>query len=307
MPRLALLALLPLIFSATACAQTNSPDGEREDRILANLRYEFPQLQEATLEVRSLEASGIQGVDRGVLVINGQQEQIFLISRDDTQLYLVITEAIDASRDADAIAAAEQQRLAEAAREASERGDELNTTFANLPVRGNPDAPVTIVEFSDFQCPYCARAFGTVEQLLENNPDGVRLIYVQYPLANHQWAEPASLATLCAAQQDDDAFWTLHDRYFEHQREMTPANVISRSREWIETTDVDADQWQTCVTDRDSAAHREARAELDRHMEVATELGVRGTPAFFINGQFVSGAQPLEVFQSYVDAAAAER
>jgi hypothetical protein len=105
--------------------------------------------------------------------------------------------------------------------------EQINERLGTIETRLDP---VTIVEFSDFQCPFCARVHGTLERLLANNPQTVRLIYVQYPLPNHQWARPASMAALCAAQQDDEAFWTLHDRYFEHQREMTPQNVVERSR-----------------------------------------------------------------------------
>jgi protein-disulfide isomerase len=304
MSRLFLFALLPLLLTTAACAQPTASDTEREDRIIANLRFEFPQLAEATMVVREIVPSGIAGVERGILVINGQQEQPFLITEDDTQFYLIVTDAIDVSRDPESLASAEEERIREEARRAETRGEELAAAFANLPVRGNPDAPVTIIEFSDFQCPFCARAHTTLEQLLANNPEKVRLIYVQYPLPNHQWAEPASLSAICAGEQNGDAFWTLHDRYFEHQREMTPANVIERSRTWLAGHDIDIDQWQQCATDAASPAHQAARAELERHIQLANEHGVRGTPAFFVNGQFLSGAQPLEVFQSHVDAAA---
>lgn len=303
MHRPILLALLPFLLVAAACAQPPVSDAEREERILANLRFEFPQLGDAVLAIRDLGPSGIPGLDRGTLVINAQQEQLFLITDDDTRLYLIVAEAIDASRDAEALAAAAAEREREAALEVARRAEELERLFADLPVRGNPDAPVTIVEFSDFQCPFCARAHGTLVRLLANNPETVRLIYVQYPLPNHQWARPASMASLCAAQQDDQAFWTLHDRYFEHQREITPQNVIERSRAWLAGTGIDLDQWQTCTTDTASPAYQEAAAELERHIQVANRHGVQGTPAFFINGRFLSGAQPLEVFQAQVDAA----
>jgi protein-disulfide isomerase len=303
MKRLTLFALLPLILAPLACAQSTADNTDRSQRILDNLQFEFPQLRETTLEMTEFGPSGIDGLDRGTFVINGQQEQEFLVSSDDTQFYLVITGPIDVSRDAEALAAANRERDQEALVEAGNRAEELNQTFANLPVRGNPNAPVTIIEFSDFQCPYCARAYNTIEQVLENNPNDARLIYVQYPLPNHQWARPASMATLCAAQQEDEAFWVLHDQYFENQRSMTAANVLDRSREWLAGTGVDLDEWSTCVQDAGSTSHQEARAELDKGMQVASDLGVTGTPAFFINGRFLNGAQPAEVFQAFIDDA----
>jgi protein-disulfide isomerase len=305
MKHLASLFVLAALLSATACAQpaAQNADPDRVERILTNLRYEFPQLQNVQLEMRSIEPSGIEGLDRGIFVINGQQEQAFLITRDDTQLYIVAAGPIDASRDAEGLAAAQREREAAAAGESQRRAAELNQTFAYLPVRGNPDAPVTIVEFSDFQCPFCARAHETVERVLANNSRDVRLIYVQYPLPNHQWARPASIAALCAAQQDGDAFWTLHDNYFENQRAMNAQNVLERSRQWIAGSGVNIDQWNTCVQDTSSPAHQEAVARLEEGMAVASELGVSGTPAFFVNGRFLGGAQPAEVFQALIDEA----
>lgn len=303
MKRLTLFALLPLIIAPLACAQSAADNPDRSERILANLKFEFPQLQETNLQMNEITPSGIGGLDRGSFTINGEQQQDFLVSSDDSQFYLIITGPIDVSRSSDDLAAAVGEREREALAAASGRAAELNATFADLPVRGNPDAPVTIVEFSDFQCPYCARAFNTMEQVLENNPDNVRLIYVQYPLPNHQWARPASMASLCAAQQDDEAFWVLHDNYFENQRSMTPGNVVERSREWLTGTGVNLDQWSTCMQDTGAESHQRARAELDKGMQVAGELGVTGTPAFFINGSFLNGAQPAEVFQAYIDQA----
>lgn len=305
MKRLTLFALLPLLLAPLACAQSNASDTERAERIVTNLKFEFPQLQEANVVVNEIVPSGIAGLERGSFTIEGQQTQDFLITEDDTQFYLIMTDPIDVSRDAEALAAAETERLQAAETAAQERGAELASAFGDLPVRGNPDAPVTIVEFSDFQCPYCARAHTTVEQLLANNPDAVRLIYVQYPLPNHQWARPASMASLCAAQQNDDAFWVLHDRYFENQRSMTPGNVIERSREWLGGTGVDVDAWNTCVQDSSSPAYQQASSEIERGMQMASQHGVSGTPAFFINGRFLNGAQPLEVFQAFVDEALA--
>lgn len=304
---------LPLLVVATAlaaCAQPARPAGEipaeRAERILANLRFEFPQLEDLRLEVTELGPSAVPGLDQGVFVINGQQPQPFLVTADDRQLWLLATDPIDASRTPEQLAAAQREREEAAVASARERARELNETFADLPVRGNPDAPVTIVEFSDFQCPFCARAHETLKQLLANNPRDVRLIYVQYPLPHHAWARPASIAALCAAQQSGEAFWALHDAYFEQQRTMTPANLLERSRAALQGTGIDLAAWSTCVEDTSSPAHQRAAAELEGHRAVAEELGVTGTPAFFINGRFLNGAQPLEVFQSVVDAAKAD-
>ena len=296
-----------LFLSVTACAQptVENADAERAERIEANLRFEFPQLAAVDIVVNAIEPMDIAGLQRGSFTINGRSEQAFLITPDDTQLFIVSGDAIDASRTAEGIAEAEQERLLEGAEEARERAVLLNETFADLPVRGNPDAPITIVEFSDFECPFCQRVVGTVERLVEENDD-VRLVYVQYPLPNHPWARPASIAALCAAQQEPEAFWTLHDRYFEHQRSLTPETIESRTVEFLADSGVDQETWRTCMTDESSEAHREAVAQLDAGMNVAGEVGVQGTPSFFVNGRFLNGAKPYSEFESLIEAARTE-
>ena len=301
---LTLLLFVPLALGQAACGQSTgntTDDADRQARIVANLVYEFPQLGQARIDVEDITPSDIDGLSEGVLVINGQQRQPFLVT-DDDQLYMLAAPAVDVSRTADDIAAARAEDEAAAAAEAVERRDALNEAIAGLPLRGNPDADVTIVEFSDFQCPYCARAAGTVEEVLDSRDD-VRFAYLQFPLGNHPWARPASIAALCAAQQDGDAFWTLHDNYFANQRALNPGNVIAQSRSYLSDADLDLGQWTTCVEDESSAAHQEATATLQSHIALAEEYGVTGTPGFFVNGRFVNGAQPLETFEAMIEEA----
>jgi len=167
--------------------------------------------------------------------------------------------------------------------------------------RGPDDAPVTIFEFSDFQCPYCARGFDTVEELLQRYPEEIRFVYLHYPLSNHNWAKPAAIASICAANQDDEAFWPLHDSYFRNQGDITPETVIEDSRRHLEGTGIDLDLWQTCALDMESADYLYAEAKVEASMEAAErDFGVTGTPAFFINGQRLSGAHPIETFEEIV-------
>ena len=305
---LVLLTLAPLALSTAACGQTTSeaPDGsaaDREARILANLVFEFPQLGQHRIEIDEIEPSGVEGLDEGTFTINNQQTQRFLVTEDDGRFYLLAADPIDVSRTADDLAAARAEREAAAAVEVGERRDQLNEAIAGLPLRGNPDADVTIVEFSDFQCPYCARAANTLEEVIDEHGDDVRFAYLQYPLGNHPWARPASIAALCAAQQDDEAFWTLHDSYFANQRALNPGNVIAQSRGYLAGADLDMGQWATRVEDTDSAAHQEAVNALEEQVALAQELGVTGTPGFFVNGRFVNGAQPVETFEALIETA----
>lgn len=302
---LVLFTLVTFALNTTACGQTASDlsPAERKARILSNLVFEFPQLEQYRVEIGDIEPTDIEGLSQGTFTINGQQTQLFLVTDDDTQLFMVSADPVDVSRSADGLTAARAEREQAAAAEVSERREQLNEALADLPVRGNPNAPVTIVEFSDFQCPYCSRAFATVEQVLAKYPEDVRLVYAQFPLNNHPWARPASIAALCAAQQDPDAFWTLHDGYFRNQSEINPGNVTAKSRDFLTTADVDVATWATCTEDASSDAHQKAVATLDANMALGEELGVTGTPGFFVNGRFVNGAQPLEAFEALIEEA----
>ena len=299
------LTFVALAFGQTACGQASSEPtpAERKARILSNLVFEFPQLGQYRVEVGDIEPTDIAGLSRGSFTINGQQTQQFLVTDDDTQLYMVSADPVNVSRSAKEIATARMEREEALLAESRERGERLMKATANLPVRGNPDAPVTIVEFSDFQCPYCSRAAGTVEQVIEKYPEDVRFVYVQFPLGNHPWARPASIAALCAAQQDGDAFWTLHDNYFANQQALNPGNVMAQSRTFLADANLDMGRWATCAEDQTSEAHQQAVAALTEGMALGEELGVTGTPGFFVNGRFVNGAQPLEAFDALIQEA----
>jgi protein-disulfide isomerase len=173
----------------------------------------------------------------------------------------------------------------------------------DLPTQGPADAPVTIVEFSDFQCPYCARGTQTLDQLLALHPEDVRVVFAHYPLPNHDWARPAAIASQCAYDQSQEAFWTLHDAYFQNQRRFSKDEIVSQSREVLADTGIDLEAWSTCAGDPSSESYQAAAETVDETLEIGSEFGVSGTPGFFINGFFLNGAQPLEAFERTIEQA----
>ena len=292
-----------LLIAVGGCrsAGTAVPSDDLAARILDNLRVEYPTIADVEVTVDSLRETGVDGVLEGQLTIAGQAPQPFLYAGPPAErLYLLAAPPVDVSRDADEVAAAIASRDSLEAAETRSLAERIARETRDLPARGPADAPITIVEFSDFQCPYCARAAGTVAQVLAANPD-VRLVYAHLPLDNHAWAQPAALAATCAAQQTDDAFWALHDLYFRDQRSLTPANVVARSRDALGAANLNLAAWETCVRDTDSQAHQQAAASVAAQTALAGDAGVSGTPGFFINGAFVNGAQPLEVFQQAIE------
>jgi protein-disulfide isomerase len=157
------------------------------------------------------------------------------------------------------------------------------------PAKGPEDAWVTIVEISEFQCPFCQRVSPTLKQVRDTYGDDVRIVFKHNPLSFHQHAKPAAKAAECAREQGK--FWEMHDVLFENQRALEGPKL----EEYAGTIGVDVAQWKACV----ASTKYEDRIATDQRL--ATQLGARGTPGFFINGRFLSGAQPFDSFKALID------
>ncbi len=166
----------------------------------------------------------------------------------------------------------------------------------NDPVLGLANAPVTIIEFSDFQCPYCQKGFEVMKQVeTEYVETGkVKLVYKNFPLSFHPQAENAALAAACANEQG--MFWDYHDLLFQNQEQLGMENYLK----WADKLGMDLKTFESCLS---SKKYAEAIAA---DMEYGQANGVTGTPAFFINGKLIEGAQPYEVFKAEIDALLAE-
>ncbi len=157
------------------------------------------------------------------------------------------------------------------------------------PSRGPEGAKVTIVEFSDFQCPYCGRVHDTVEKVMESYPGKVRLVFRQFPLKFHEKAPLAAEAALCANEQGQ--FWQYHDVLFKNQQKLDEPDLKAHAA----SIGLDAAKFADCL----STGRMKKTLEADQ--AAGEKAGVNGTPAFFINGTPLSGAQPLEAFKEVID------
>jgi protein-disulfide isomerase len=157
------------------------------------------------------------------------------------------------------------------------------------PTQGSADALVTMVEFTDFQCPFCARANATVKQIQDEYGDKLRLVVKQHPLPIHPRARPAAIAALAAHNQGK--FWQYHDKLFANQKTLDDASLETFAKE----VGLDVKRWKKDLGDPKLAAI------VDRDEKLALSLGAGGTPGFFVNGRFFSGAQPIEVFRAVID------
>ncbi len=159
------------------------------------------------------------------------------------------------------------------------------------PILGPEDAPITIIEFSDFQCPYCQRWHDQVwKQLKQAYPDQIRLVYRDFPLYSiHPEAEPAAVSANCAHEQGK--YWDFHNLLFSGSKELSASTYQAFAAE----IGLDMDQFNQCVSS--NKYQEEVKADFD----YASQLGVQSTPTFFINGIALIGAQPYEVFQQVID------
>jgi len=162
-------------------------------------------------------------------------------------------------------------------------------------VLGNKNAPVTIIEFSDFQCPFCEKFFTeSFSQIKTNYIDTgkVKLVFRDFPLTSiHQYAETAAEAAECVRTKGGDtAFWKMHDKIFQNQASLSEDNL----KKWAKDLGYNID---TCL------ANGEKTAEVNKDLSDGSAAGVSGTPSFFINGKMVEGAVPYSVFESEINAA----
>ncbi len=161
---------------------------------------------------------------------------------------------------------------------------------AGAPATGPAGAPITIVEFTDYQCPYCHRAQGTIDQVLQRYSGKVRLVHLDFPLDGHPGAFPAARAARCAG--DQGKFWEYHHGLMTEPGALDDADLRGRASK----LGLDGPAFATCVSSgRHDAAIQAALAQGE-------ELGVSGTPAYFVNGRMISGARPIESFAEIIDA-----
>jgi protein-disulfide isomerase len=170
----------------------------------------------------------------------------------------------------------------------------------NSPSRGSKTPTVTIVEFSDFQCPYCQRIADVLEkEVLPSDPE-VRMVFRNFPLPIHPFARHAAEVAACAGMQNTEAFWTLHDYIFSHQRELTADNVGNKLMEIAgEQSGIDHKLFQQCVENGWTVG------PVAKDEELGHRLSVHATPTLFINGSRIEGVRDAVQLKQLIAAAKA--
>jgi len=168
---------------------------------------------------------------------------------------------------------------------------DIQVDVGNAPVWGGENAKVTILEFSDFQCPYCGKAAETVTEIKKKYGNKIKIAFKQFPLPMHQNARPAAEASMCVYEQGVGKFWKFHDAAFKAQDKLDAAGLVKLAKE----SGADDKKFSDCL-----AAKKFAK-QVEADMEYGNKVGVKSTPTFFINGQIIAGAVPVEQFSEVID------
>jgi protein-disulfide isomerase len=166
---------------------------------------------------------------------------------------------------------------------------DVNLSAAGHPTFGSKHAPVTVVEFADFQCPFCKRSEDAVKAIHNKYGDRVRLVFMDFPLNFHPHAMPAASAARCAGGQGK--FWEYHDALFADQSKLEPADLKATAKK----LGLDTSKFNACF---DKGEYDQA---IQKDLDEGRKLNVSGTPTFFIDGREIVGAQPAESFTSIID------
>jgi protein-disulfide isomerase len=186
----------------------------------------------------------------------------------------------------------------------------VNVTYGpEDPVMGPANAPVTVIEFTDFQCPYCRRSQSTLIQVEEAYKGKIKMVAKQYPLPFHPRAKPAAEAALCAKEQGK--YWEYRDKLFgvvrgtaavTESQEIPPAHLEDADfQRYAKELGLNERKFNKCIAD-----HRYA-AQIDKDIAEGQKNGVNGTPSFFVNGKGLVGAQPYDAFKESIDEALAKK
>jgi protein-disulfide isomerase len=276
------LAALGAVLVIAACGRGQAPAPAADETVSQRVVDYFQKTVTTpglSFKVTKLEDSEVPNWRKGNLeVALGQQSQnvAFYVSRDGR--YLFRGEAVDLTVDP--------------LKQVMEK-----IKLDGQPERGPKDAKVTIVEYSDFQCPFCARVYTTLEnEVLKEYGDKVRFIFKNFPLTSiHPWAEDGALASECAFQQGNDQFWVMYNGLFSKQGEITKENLKDKASEIARSGGIDVAKLTECLEGR------KALDAVKADESEATVLGVNSTPTFFINGRRLSGAQTPESFKQMID------
>jgi len=256
--------------AASATSASPIPIQKSLEAYLRNLYAFGPDVVVTVGPLTETSIPGLLATDITVKVEENVQAVQFYVSKDGK--YLLRGELSDLTKDPMA-----------------ENRAKLQITDA--PVWGDPKASITMVEFSDFECPVCRNLHDVLHGLLANYPQ-VRLVFKDFPLEQHPWARSAAIAGRCAYNQDPQAFWKLYDLIYDNQDVISAENSYAKLTDYASQIGLNTDAFKTCL------AGPEAAAAVEASRANGLALQVSSTPTIFINGRRIVGADPHLVEQN---------
>jgi protein-disulfide isomerase len=241
---------------------------------------------EALYQKRVLDAAG-EPTEEQVTAFYTQNKA--RLNPDEKEARKQVTEYLKGQGIAQKEQAFRDELMAAAKVEIKMRPPRLDLARGTAPLKGPEKAPVTIVEYTDFQCPYCSRVQTTLDKIFVDYKDKVNLVFKDFPLDFHKDAKGAHNAALCA--QDQGKFWEYHDVLFKNQQKIGGEDL----KKYATDLGLDMAKFTACV---DSKAHEKT---ILANIQEGQSLGVTGTPCYFINGRALKGAQPYEQFKALID------
>ncbi len=249
-----------------------------QGKIASYMRKAFNIPPSVNLSVSKIKASDISGLDQAVVTIAQgprKQTQTIYVTKDRTRV--IIGSVLNLTEDPF------KETLSK-------------ITLKGSPSRGPADAKVTMVEFTDFECPFCGRAYGTVEDLLHKYKGRIRLVYKSFPLPMHPWAMIAAIGADCAYLQKHDAFWYFYNHLFQEQGSITPATINDKLNSYAKAQGLSMGKFKACVN------NQQTKDKVEADQQEGSSIGVTGTPTFVINGRIITGAQPEQNFEQAINA-----
>jgi len=224
------------------------------------------------------------------LSISNIENKVSGIETKVSTLDTFFTNNVPGYTDGGAAPTAQQQQAAPA------KVDESVLEIEGEPTLGDANAPVTIVEFSDYECPFCAKFYRESHAKIKEeyiDTGKVKLVFKDFPLGFHELATPAAVAANCVFKElGDEKYFEMHDTIFENQQSLSKSSL----KEWALELGADQSAYDTCIADPEMVA------EVQDDMATGAQNGVSGTPSFFINGNLIVGAQPYSVLKAAIDA-----
>lgn len=265
--------------AAAPAAKTLSPEQKTIEQYLRKLYALGPEVQVSVAPLTPSPVEGLLQTNIEVLMGDNKQEGQFYVSQDGK--YLVRGEVSDLTKDPLAAARAQMD-------------------LKGAPAIGDPNTPVTLVEYADFECPVCRNLHDVLRTVLPKYAGKVRLVFKDFPIEQlHPWARTAAIAGRCAYQQDPNAFWKMYDMIYGNQAVISPENVWSELLDYANRAGLNVDSFKSCMASPQPAAEIEASRANGQLLEVTS------TPTLFVNGRRMVGADP-QVLEQYINYELAE-